>query len=299
MRVAEALHNEGHNVLVEQRGREADDRIYTNAISNNPEAVIILRLPHLLQPTRIRFPKAKIYLWMHDWATRDLALSFPELAETRTTILGVSEHHKTQIAMTLAPVGDLTKVPIRRIYNPIEDSLNTNGQIIYDGNKLVFFSSPHKGLDNTLKIFSNLRSFLPDARLYVSNPGYYKSHGGLPTDGSVVNLGILTHAEAIAHVRSSLCVFYPNYVFPETFGLVFAEANAVGTPVLTHPCGAATEVMKEKRQFVDGRNPKEVIDRVVHWHKDAGNRPVVEADERFRMSTITKEWEKLLNEHNT
>src|SRR5581483_2147599 len=45
-------------------------------------------------------------------------------------------------------------------------------------------------------------------------------------------------------------VFYPKFVLPETFGLVFAEASAVGTPVLTHDCGAAAEVLADPRQVL-------------------------------------------------
>ena len=121
-------------------------------------------------------------------------------------------------------------------------------------------------------------------------------------------------------VRSALCVFYPNFVLPETFGLVFAEASAVGTPVLTHDCGAASEVLADPRQLLpiapaarryervarllpDALRPmlaaraarrgifEPYVARVRAWLTD---RPRTAPDPRFRLAAVTERWRTLL-----
>lgn len=291
IRVSHGLMASGHTVLIEQAGRTEDDDIYRSHTTGSPDVVVVLRRPEAVALARTRFPKAKLFFWMHDWCGDDLITCYPELVSARATIVCVSNMHKAQVQMTLAPSCDLSLVPIKVIYPPISDALRPTG-MQYDKNKMVFFSSPHKGLSHAVKIFFQLRkNFLPDIKLYVSNPGYYE-----PTlremDG-LVDLGVLPHAEAMKHVEESLCFFYPNHVFPETFGLVFTEANALGTPVLTHRCGSSSEVLSDARQFINARDNKDVIDKVVHWYN--GGRPQVSCQDKYRLTPIVSEWMKLFS----
>jgi glycosyltransferase involved in cell wall biosynthesis len=102
---------------------------------------------------------------------------------------------------------------------------------------------------------------------------------------------------------------------------VFAESRAVGTPVLTHDCGAAAEVLQDPRQVLPvtvaerlyetalrrlspaaRRGPARLadalglfdrfIERIESWR--AGGRPRVGPDARFRLSVVTGEWRALL-----
>jgi glycosyltransferase involved in cell wall biosynthesis len=106
-------------------------------------------------------------------------------------------------------------------------------------------------------------------------------------------LGALPHNAVLKHVSNSFCVLYPNYVFPETFGLVFAEANAVGTPVLGHAIGAASEVLSDNEQLVDCKQIKNVVDRFEKWQREG--RPKVEAREEFKIFNVVQNWLKLLS----
>ena len=125
----------------------------------------------------------------------------------------------------------------------------------------------------------------------------------------------------LAESRTALCTFSANFVIPETFGLVFAESRAVGTPVLTHDCGAASEVLEDPRQVLPvtwaqrayeaplRRLPPHwragparladslglfdrYIERIASWR--AGERPQVGPDPRFRLSVIAGQWRALL-----
>lgn len=298
VRVAEGLAATGlFRVQVEQHcrsivsePRENDDGAGYAHIGweDHADYVISLRSPDTLRRAKERFPKARHYIWNHDLMVPTTAQAL--VSQTDYTAIAVSNFHRTQIQDTLYPQGYTGQFPVKVIYNPIADDLVPDSTPI-DPNKLVWTASPHKGLDYALAIFNNLRSFNRDFTLYIANPGYLDSKGDLP-DG-VVSLGKLPHNECVQHVRSALALWYPNTVFPETFGLILAEANAVGTPVLTHPIGAAREVLFHPSETLDCRNVRTVIDRVMAWH--SGNRPKVKANPKFHLSAVIASWRKLFN----
>jgi glycosyltransferase involved in cell wall biosynthesis len=117
-----------------------------------------------------------------------------------------------------------------------------------------------------------------------------------------------------------LCAFCPNFEYPETFGLVLAESNAVGTPVIAHRIGAAAEVIGDPRQLLDtpklatlayracrrvGRGEaiggrvvdriggfRTYVERIAAWR--AGGRPVVAARPAFARAAVLDEWKALL-----
>src|SRR5205823_4608734 len=162
------------------------------------------------------------------------------------TAVCVSDSQRRGVEATLRRIGVTAQVRALTIYNPVEDALTPDGTPV-DERKLIFFSSPNKGLNFTLDAFSALKRRMPDLRLVVGNPGY--KAGGDARRAGVEFLGPQPQARIHAEVRSALCTFFPNFVIPETFGLVFAESHALGTPVLTHDCGAALEVVGDPRQL--------------------------------------------------
>jgi glycosyltransferase involved in cell wall biosynthesis len=177
-----------------------------------------------------------------------------------------------------------------RVYNPVvvgrEKSTTTNT------NKACFFSSPHKGFELTLNCFEQFKNFpeLKDMELHVANPGYYASaETSVP---GVVNHGALSHKQVMDVVADSLCVLHLNNVFPETFGLVHAEANALGVPVITSRMGANLEVLDHPQELMDVANFKAVIERVKAW-KSHG-RPKVRMNAVFQLNKILNEWEEVL-----
>ena len=123
-------------------------------------------------------------------------------------------------------------------------------------------------------------------------------------------------------VRGALCTFAPNFRIPETFGLVYAESHALGTPVLTHDCGAAAEIVGDRQQLlpVSGaarcyeaavgalparwrRGPARLaaaagvfdvyVERIRDWR--GGARPPTGPHPRFRLSLIREQWRRLLS----
>ena len=287
-------------------------------------SVIVNRDSRALPLVRARYPDARAYLWLHDQLNpgsrraRWLAGTAAVLREMAVTAVCVSDSQRRGVEATLRGIGVGGQVRALTIYNPVDDTLVPDGTPV-DERKLIFFSSPNKGLNFTLDAFSALKKRMPDLRLVVGNPGY--KAGCDARRAGVELLGPQPQARIHAEVRSALCTFFPNFVIPETFGLVFAESHALGTPVLTHDCGAALEVVGDPRQVLPlsaaqrwyetlaGTLPQRwralparlagaagVFDAYAEriWAWRAGERPRCTADPRFGLGRITAQWRGLL-----
>jgi glycosyltransferase involved in cell wall biosynthesis len=288
------------------------------------EHVILNRDSRALPTVRSLYPNARVYLWVHDQLNpgskrgRRLASTSQHLRELGVTIICVSDSQRRGVEATLRAIRVDDRVTARTIYNPVDDRLVPDGSA-FDERKLVFFSSPNKGLAFTLDAFRALRRRMPDLRLQVGNPGY-KIRKSSNIDG-VEYLGPQPQERIHAEVRTALCTFFPNFVLPETFGLVFAESKAVGTPVLTHDCGAAAEIVGDPQQVLPVTfahrayeaalsnfsphwrgGPARIadqfglfdayIERIRAWR--AGGRPRVAPDPRFGLTVVADHWRAML-----
>lgn len=288
------------------------------------EHVVLNRDSRALPRVRELFPNARTYLWVHDQLNpgskrgRRLASTAQHLRDLRVTVVCVSDTQRRGVEATLRRIGVDDCVTARTIYNPVDDELVPDGSA-FDERKLVFFSSPNKGLAYSLDAFRALRRRMPDLRLQVGNPGYKIRRSAL-IEG-VEYLGPQPQERIHREVRSALCTFFPNFVLPETFGLVFAESKAVGTPVLTHDCGAAAEIVGDPRQVLPVTFPERAyettfsslspgwrsfpakiadslglfdpyVERIREWR--AGARPVVAPDPRFRLTAVANQWRAML-----
>lgn len=253
------------------------------------------------------FKQSRILLWAHDFLAVKSIFYNSKIIQNNCRVVAVSLTHQGHCAAAIR--NEFKRIssrnawikpadwPVSFVYNPIADALKPDATPV-DKNKLVFFSSPHKGLSQVLENFRAAREKIPQLKILIANPGYRSRAGKkapmleqqLQMPG-VELIGSLPQHEIIQHVRSALCVFYPQSVFPETFGLIYAEANAVGTPVLAHDFGSASELL-DQSQLVDANNQKQVVDKLITWHQ--GARPVVQLESKFRLTNVVKQWDALL-----
>ena len=287
--------------------------------------VIVNRDSRALPAVRELCPGARVYLWLHDRfhpharRARWLAGTAQLLRECAATVVCVSDWQRRGVEATLRSIGLAGVLRALTLYNPVDDALRPDGTAV-DPAKLVFFSSPNKGLNFALDAFSELRRAMPQLRLLVGNPGYRQ--GDTAARPGVEFLGAQPQARMHAEVRSALCTFHPNFVIPETFGLVFAESHALGTPVLTHDCGAAAEIVGDPGQLLPvrgaarcyeaaartlparwRRGPARLaaaaglfdpyLERIGQWRN--GARPHAAPDPRFHLSLIREQWLRLLS----
>jgi len=321
VRVAEKL-GEQHAVWVAQAARQTPTATghaqyvgFDTLDDISPDAVVTVRNPADLPDLRRRFATARLFLWVHDWFYPPRAFIYrvirwylvyrvaKTLAQTETAVIGVSNAHCEHLRAFLRRrvLGTLFSGRIKSlyIYNPVCVPAAAAGDVENDArvdiNKLIYFSAPFKGLHVVLPAFERVSKHFPDMKLYVAIPPYSSLSSEMEQAvraPNVINLGHLDHEAVIDHVRTSLCCFYPADVWPESFGLVFAESNAVGTPVLAHPFGSAPEVLTGE-QLCDARNLDEIVKRLERW-REPGGRPRPPRREEFTIDRVAERWCEVL-----
>ena len=99
-------------------------------------------------------------------------------------------------------------------------------------------------------------------------------------------------------MAGALCVFYPQTRFRETFGLIGAEANALGTPVLAPAgIGALSEVLGGGGQLLYSMNATVLVQQLEKWR--GGQCPSVFQRAEFHPMTVAKHWMTLIYRRST
>jgi len=300
LRTAKILSDKAHQVTVFQQHRNhaleqhGIQFIGPQELSklNQPEHVIVLRkFPQLIAFQR-QFPNAQFHLWIHTYKNWEYVLKRGIRLKQSWQLITNSKTHATHCDKILNQglFGTIynwltPKVSIKTCYNPIPTPLTTSKTEQRDINKLLFLSAPNKGLDQVLKTFQQINQHLRDLKLYIANPGYRKDQPeNLP---NVHYLGALPPAEVKQHIATSLCVFYPQNTFAETFGLIYAEANALGTPVLAHDIGAAKEILHPNNTLINANDKYQITKTLVNWQRKL---PSVSYRDDFDAPAIYQQW---------
>ncbi len=254
------------------------------------DAVVVLRQRALLPACRQTHPKARLLLWIHTYKKTEFFLCKRALLRAGATLVCNSHTHALHTDQRLNRhfLGRLVNaftapVPIAFCHNPVPQPRVDKVQ--KDPDKLVFFSSPNKGLDEVLAHFKVLRDALPEMRLYIANPGY-RADAAIQ-DAGVINLGALPQKEIHRHVAEALCVFYPQRAFAETFGLIYAEANALGTPVLACDVGAAREILHPDNPPLIHCDSTHVIETIKAWRQQP---PSLAPRDAFSDAAVCAQW---------
>lgn len=267
----------------------------TDIKSITPNYVIVLRKYKVLKEMHKLYPQSTMFLWLHTYKNYEYVLKRPGLSHSNSQIICNSETHKihTNKLLNLTIVAKLfsiftKKIKVNYCYNPIEKPADF--VVRKDLNKLLFFSSPNKGLDQVIKKFKIINQQLTELKLYIANPGY-KNSDTEELDENIIYLGSLAKDEMMQHVRESLCIFYPQEIFAETFGLIYAEANANGTAVIADDIGSAKEILQNNNQPFDVSNINKVIDYIVNLQNEY---PKIQYNEKFSSQNIFKQWQAIL-----
>ena len=250
-----------------------------------PDLVVHFRMPTDIPLWKGLYPAAKHIMWMQDLGGDWLKDCH---YDERTAIVCTSKFHAHQVTKELQANG-LKAPAVTHVYNPVcahyGDVLRAKVP-----HRLGFFSSPHKGLMEVLGHFEKLREVLPDAELVVGNPGYITGIPMEPPPG-VRFLGDLPHRKAMNQLSECSLLFYPQTIFPEAFGIVMAEANALGVPVLAHRFGACKEVCQPEDAIIDCKDADNVLEHALTMLSKPATRQMHDA---FKLDNVIAAWEAYL-----
>lgn len=222
------------------------------------------------------------FVWCHDLASENIQYWRPSLIRNNATVVAVSEWHKNQIKQHL----DYDK--ITAIYNPVDESLYSYKRDKVNRDLMVWASSPHKGLDKALGTFKKIHEQLPNLRLLIYNPGYIR--GDVVINPGALYYGPTTLRNVWLNIKNALCLYYATD-FQETFGLVQAEANAIGCPVLGYNTGALPETINDSFQLTEPGNEAHLINRLCQWYH--GEEPQIKGRNEFRLNSVLTKWLRL------
>lgn len=319
--LAETLSERGHDVHVLQHdpptpsvGRARYASVHGAPDRPAPDAVVYVRGEWLMAEghhsppeVRKRSPSCRFVYWPHVtypqpfttwwghvygvWTAPRRASLGRLLQRQGISVVGVSAYHADTIRRAWP------WLDVDWIYNPVEDVSAEHAAAEPSNDRILYASSPERGLKRAIEVVARVRRERPDMRLYVATPGYPAARRFLASarrryGDTAVELGHLRRPELFAQMRRALCLLQPNTIFRESFGRVYAEAHVLGTPVLTSAMGAATETVASSDQLLATRRIGEAVDRILHWAE--GGRPVVQANPAFAPHPVAARWEALL-----
>ncbi|MFC4669461.1 glycosyltransferase [Seohaeicola nanhaiensis] len=254
-------------------------------MDERPDVIVVINSWKIALKVARLHPDSRVIVWQHVFPGRHNRAHAAALPAADVEIVCVSSTHARWLCNFAGPGGPR----ISHIPNPIPDELAPDATE-RDRDLLIYASSPHKGLAQVFRRFDRLRSRFPTLRLAVADPGYLAWPTGPQPDG-VVALGRLAQPELHRWMRRALCLFYPQDHFAETFGLVIAEANAVGCPALLHRgLGANDEVVSDPSQCIDTSDDDAIEERIREWRIARPGTTLAAARPEFRLSSIAVQW---------
>lgn len=179
-------------------------------------------------------------------------------------------------------------------------------------NKLIYTSTPHRGLDVLLTLFPKIRARYPDAELHLFSSLQVYGKGTLKEsfpdiERLIHQPGVVSHESVLQNqlaqeIQESYLYLYPNH-FEETSCICAIEAQAAGTPMISSKRAALAETLEHEKTglLVEGdphtsdyqeRFLKQVfrlMDSNADWERLSRN-GIERAETHYPWMAITKEW---------
>ena len=286
---------------------------------NDIDAIVLQRDPRLVPFLQNKFKNAKIVVFQHDFfeggaLSQTGAKDLKKLKDSEVPLIALTEWHKNNLLYNFELRGIVMNQNINIIPHFIVSDLRRLElkqfkNIKKDKNKICFFSSAHKGLEHTIHALKILNKINRKFVLYIANPSYQQYPDymvdyikTLQHDNNmpIVNLGGLPRREILKHLQSALCVMSVNPLYPETFGMIHAEANAMGIPNILLDNGANAEVVYNPPKEIIKKSPytsdpigyKEITDRVLEFYNIATPLTTLKPD--FLIENVYPQWLNIL-----
>jgi glycosyltransferase involved in cell wall biosynthesis len=259
IRLAEALSSAGHDVFVVS---SFENPPLTEPLYIPLRAVFFLGEIDILIGVRdwqsifSEIPAKKRFLWTGDSydQPQTVGLGDKRIANRLDGLFCVSQWHKK----TMCELSGFPKEKTFVIRNGIHPSLFQNHERKNNRKRLIYSSTPYRGLVHLIEIFKGVKSLVPDATFCVCS-GYtvYQGAGEIPTNqlkeldairqqlekiDGVVWKGNILQAELAKEMMQSGIYAYPC-TFAETSCISIMEAKASGVVPVTNSLGALPETV--------------------------------------------------------
>ena len=219
------------------------------------DVFVVSRQPFALQ---IKIPRKLTYVWVHDIHVGEPSEDIKQILQNVDKFFVLTQWHRGFFLQTY-PFLDPKKVVLTA--NGIDTKLYLD-EPVKEGNRLIYASSPDRGLQRLLEIFPSIRQQVPDAELHV----FYGFHNwkmmakaannqeqlnhiamfeGLleaQKDAGVTYHGRIPEPQLAKEFAKSKVWAYPTW-FTETFCITAVMAQASGCIPVTTEIGALPETV--------------------------------------------------------
>jgi len=266
IRLASELKGLGHEVIVATslQNPPLSEPLYIslNSIAEVKDVDVFISVRDW-QPLLMNFPARKHLFWTGDSydQPQTLGVGDPRVASKIDGLLTVSDWHARALSK-------LSGLPLEKCWT-IRNGVHLpffEGAYPRQRRRLIYSSTPYRGLEFLPGIFKDIRATVPDAELHIfSDFKVYAGAGDYPPEmiqkyeqlkallskipGCVFRGNVLQEALAKEFMQSSvLC--YPN-IFEETSCITAIEAKAAGCPILSTKLGALPETVGECGKLIE------------------------------------------------
>ncbi len=213
------------------------------------DAVIFWRCPGIFDDVKVKAAPYKKILWLHD-----AYYNVPSyLYEVPDAVLTLSEHHRTSVIAR-------DSAPPTTSWRPFANGIDPEQFPLWDPelrdpHKVIYASSPDRGLETLLEVWPAVRNAVDDATLDIyydwgmvkrHKPALYASL--MARIDELRPLGVRYHggvAQPVLHdlMRRAGVWAYPNIGEVETFCITAVKALAAGMEPVATAAGALPEVL--------------------------------------------------------
>jgi len=234
--------------------------------------IVYWRCPHLVVKHTVESPYKQI-LWLHDAAYGARA----EAYENADIVLVLSDAHAEALRRNDGVTRALTM-----FQNGIDEAaFPAPDETRRDKHRVIYSSSPDRGLEEVLAAWPSIRRRFPDAVLdifydwtYFRQRNPQAAYALETTVASLQDLGVtyhggVSHDELHAAMRRSAVWLYPTHGDVETSCITAMKAAACGcTPVVTD-AGALLETLKDASPLIlENTSPQMIADTVAKAFKE-------------------------------
>ena len=229
----------------------------------SPDLLVLVRNTNILGNGDFKnnFNAKKTVLWLHDLPGDPSYEGLEHFYKDYDAIVALTEFHKNAVK-SFYPFLDESKMLV--LGNGVDEKL-FNKNVAKVPGRLIYSSTPFRGLDVLAEVFPEIKRRVPHANLRVfssmklygssyNDDEFAKLYSALRHMSGVEYFGSVKQDRLAQEMQEAEVLTYPN-VFPETYCITAIEALTAGTPIVTSKYAALKEVVPNGAGFVLAKSP--------------------------------------------